>query len=296
MTNALDEAQRLGFDTVQVFTTNQRQWRVTPLADEAREAWVDRQRELGWEGRTVAHDSYLTNLASPDDALWEKSIAMMREELARCEALRISRLVSHPGAHTGSGLEAGLERIATAYARLFNEDGVGGGRVTLCLENTAGGGSTIGRTFEELAELRERIIRRAGGAADGRVGFCLDTCHALAAGYDIRAEGDAAGVLAEFDRVCGLANLRVMHLNDSKGALGSRIDRHEHIGAGQVGKAAFGVVVNRAELGGVPMILETPKGDTPKGTEWDRVNLGRLRRLLRSTSEGRGRARASVGR
>jgi len=289
LVNALDEAESLRLDTVQIFTKNQRQWAVKPLDPSAAEEWRARMRALGWEGRCVAHDSYLINLASPDDALWEKSVALMREEIERCEALGIPMLVSHPGAHTGSGLEAGIRRIARAYARLFKE--TAGYRTIICLEDTAGGGSTIGRTFEELAECRRLILEETKGDAAERVGFCLDTCHLLAAGYDITTEANTKRVLREFDETCGLDHLRVVHLNDSKGALGSRIDRHEHIGKGQVGLAAFGAVVNDRRLRQVPKIMETPKGKTPKGTALDTLNLRRLRKLMRGTSKPSGGAR-----
>jgi deoxyribonuclease-4 len=300
MTNALDEAESLGLDTVQVFTKNQRQWKVKPLEDERRDEWNARVDELGWNGRTVAHDSYLINLASPDDELWEKSINLMREEIERCHALGIRHLVSHPGAHMrkemdpDEAIEAGLQRIADAYKRLFQQTKTCG--VVMCFENTAGGGSTLGRTFEELARLAELVHDKCGDLAKGRVGFCFDSCHALAAGYDLASHenGDgsgkkrtisegraiADGVLDEFDSVCGLANLRVLHLNDSKGARGSRIDRHEHIGQGHVGKGAFAAILNRSPLSGVPAILETPKGENNKGTPWDTVNLRTLRRLM----------------
>lgn len=295
MVNALDEAESLGLDTVQVFTKNQRQWKWKPLGDEARDDWLGGLDRLGWRGRTVAHDSYLINLASPDRALRDRSIALMREEICRCEALGIPFLVSHPGAHMGQGVERGLRRIAKAYKRLFHETR-GFGNV-LCLENTAGGGSTLGRTFEELRDLKAMIEEEAGGDADGRVGFCIDTCHALAAGYDIAshasgdgtgkrrtiAEGEALGRawLAELDVTCGLEHVRVFHLNDSIGARGSRRDRHAHIGGGNVSKGAFSAVVSDPRLQSVPMILETPKGVNDKGVPWDTVNLRTLRRLAR---------------
>ncbi|GAB4555627.1 MAG: deoxyribonuclease IV [Phycisphaerales bacterium] len=300
MTNALDEAQSLGLDTVQVFTKNQRQWKVKPLPEDARDQWNARIDELGWQGRTVAHDSYLINLASPDDELWNKSIALMREEIERCHALGIPHLVSHPGAHMrkhmdpDEAIEAGLQRIADAYKTLFQQTKACD--VVMCFENTAGGGSTLGRTFDELARLAQLVHDTAGPLAKGRVGFCFDTCHALAAGYDLasHANGDGSGkkrtiaearaiandVLDEFDSICGLSNLRVIHCNDSKGARGSRIDRHEHIGQGHVAKGAFAAVLNRPELGGVPLILETPKGEDDHGTPWDTINLRHLRRLM----------------
>lgn len=295
MTNALDEAESLGMETVQVFTKNQRQWRVRPLEDGVRDAWNARVESLGWAGRAVAHDAYLINLASPDDALWAKSMGLMREEIERCAALRIPALVSHPGAHMGSGVEEGLRRIAAAYKVLFRE--TRGCDVTMCFENTAGGGTTLGRTFEELARLRELVMEASGDAA-GRVAFCVDTCHALAAGYDIAshaggdgtgkkrtlAEGERLGreMLERFDEACGIESLRVLHLNDSLGGRGSRRDRHAHIGHGNVAKGAFGAVVNHPALEGVPKILETPKGEDEKGRAWDRVNLSALKRLRRN--------------
>jgi deoxyribonuclease-4 len=309
LTNALDEADSLGMDTVQIFTKNQRQWRVKPLDDEARDAWLARVAELGWQGRTVAHDAYLINLASPDDALWKKSMGLMREEIERCQALGITSLVSHPGAHTGSGEDKGLRRIAAAYKTLFRE--TRGCDVVMCFENTAGGGSTLGRTFEELGRLRELVLD-ASGDAEGRVGFCVDTCHALAAGYDIAsheggdgtgrkrtiAEGERLGqeMLERFDEACGLGNLRVLHLNDSIGARGSRRDRHAHIGKGNVAKGAFGAIVNRPVLARVPKILETPKGEDDRGRPWDRVNLAALKRLRRRDPIKVSTRRAKAGR
>ena len=288
MANALREAEGLGLDTVQVFTKNQRQWKVTPLKDADADEWRAEMARLGWAGRVVAHNSYLVNLASPQDELWEKSIALQREEIDRAEALGVSFLVSHPGAHTGSGEEAGLDRIAAAYARLLRE--TAGAKVVVCIENTVGSGSNLGGPFEHLRALRDRILKAAGEEFGPRVGFCFDTCHAHAAGHDMRTARAAAATLAEWDRVVGLEHLRVVHLNDSKAALGSRLDRHAHIGEGTIAGpikdggrreyGGFGAVLNHPALGGVPMILETPKEDDPSGEAWDRVNLARLKRLL----------------
>lgn len=310
LVGALHEATGLGLDTVQVFTKNQRQWSVAPLDPGAALEWVSELARLKWQGRAVAHDSYLINLASPDDSpggLWEKSLATMRIEITRCAALAIPFLVSHPGAHMikegpldgAARVEAGLVRIARAYAKLLRE--TRDVPVTICLENTAGGGTTLGRSFEELARLRELILQEAGHNADlngvtgGRIGFCLDTCHALAAGYDISgkdeagrarslAEGRQRGraMLEEFDRVCGLANLRVLHLNDSQGVLGSHIDRHEHIGLGCVALGAFAAVVSHPALARAPKIMETPKEESPGGEPMDALNL----RLLRALQAG----------
>lgn len=285
LAGALLEARRLKFDTVQVFTKNQRQWRVSPLSDAAARDWLDELSRLGWSDRTVSHASYLINLASPDRSLRERSIGLMREEIERCERLRIPRLVFHPGSHKSEPGERsrrrGVERVGDALARLIKE--TPGYRTTLCVEDTAGGGSSLGGPFEDLAEIAERAAEAAD--AGGRLGFCLDTCHALAAGYDIRSEAKMARTLDRFDEVCGLDRLAAVHLNDSKGDLASHVDRHEHIGDGCVGKGAFAAIVNRSDLAGVPKILETPKGETPKGTPWDRVNLRRLRRLIRGQAK-----------
>ncbi len=294
MVNALNDAERLGFDTVQVFTKNQRQWRVPALKEPEKKDWLDALKRLGWRKRTVSHATYLMNCASPDAELRRKSAAMLIDEVERCAELSIPYLVFHPGAHLGSGVEEGCRNIARCAAPLLTK-GVGGG-VSLCLECTAGGGSTLGRIFEELALCREMILQESHGDGATRVGFCLDTCHALAAGYDFAAhEGEAGkgrkrtlaqaraaaeGVIDEFDRVCGLPHLKVVHLNDSKGARASRIDRHTHIGHGEVALGAFAAVINHPRISPLPMILETPKEDDDKGRPWDQVNLARLRRLL----------------
>lgn len=280
MTNALDEAQSLELDTVQVFTKNQQQWRVPELSKETVDSWRGRQRDLGWEGRTVAHASYLINLASPDDELWRKSVDLMEVEIRRCEDLGIAFLVHHPGAYTTSTLIDGLRRIAAAYTILFER--TPGFRTVSCLENTAGGGSTIGREFGDLARLRAYIIEAAGKNSESRIGYCFDTCHAHAAGYDMSSHDSANRALDELDKTCGLSHVRVLHLNDSKAKCGSRLDRHEHIGQGTIGAEGFRAVVNRKEFRKTPrpMILETPKGERDGGVAHDTLNLRRLRKLV----------------
>ncbi|MEL6396546.1 MAG: deoxyribonuclease IV [Planctomycetota bacterium] len=287
MHNALDEAESLGLDTVQVFTKNQQQWKVKPLLDDAVAEWTARLERLGWQGRTVSHASYLINMASPDDELWAKSIGLMREEIERCETLSIPFLVHHPGAYTTSDADSGLTRIADAYKRLLKE--TKGYRTVLCLEDTVGSGSNLGRSFDELADLRGRILDRS--PVPDRVGFCFDTCHAHAGGYDMSGRASAEGVLEEFDRLCGLKHLRVMHLNDSKGDLGSRKDRHAHIGEGTITQppgrksqplkaSGFAAVVNHPALRDVPKILETPKGEDDRGRAFDLRNLRRLKGMM----------------
>lgn len=302
MVNALTEAMGLGLDTVQVFTKNQQQWKAKPLDPGMVREWRAEVSRIGFDkggpgdargdrrGGITSHASYLINLAAPDDELWRKSIDLMTDEIERCETLGIPFLVHHPGAFTTSSLEAGLARIADAYKDLFAR--TKGTSVVSCLEGTVGAGSQIGGKFEELARLRELIIERTG--EPGRIGYCLDTCHMHAAGYDMstRAAGEAS--LAEFDRICGLAFLKAFHINDSKGGVGSHLDRHMHIGEGTIGGPApasaatrerllasgFAAVVNHPRLAAVPKHLETPKEDGPGGQPWDKINLGRLRSLM----------------
>lgn len=284
--NAIREAESLRMDTVQIFTKNQQQWKAPPLPDSAAREWIGEVARLGWQGRTAAHASYLINLASPSDELWHKSIDLMRIELDRCEALEIPYLIHHPGSPGADKAREdpgfGLRRIADAYAILLAQ--TAGYRTICCLENTVGAGAQIGARFQELADLRRLILDRAGALAESRVGFCFDTCHAHAAGYDMSSHHGAEAALAAFDDLCGLDLLHVLHLNDSKGAVGSRLDRHEHIGKGTIGRprvarSGFAAIAGDPRLAAKPKILETPKGTTPAGTPYDSLNLRRLRKL-----------------
>ncbi len=299
MVNALHEAEQLKLECVQVFTKNQKQWKTKPLDPTVVEEWQTEISRLGWEDRTVSHASYLINLASPDNELWEKSIALMIEEIERCETLGIPFLVHHPGAYTTSTRAKGIKRIAAAYKKLLKT--TKGYRTICCLEDTVGSGSNLGRAFEELAELRSLICDGTG--MPQRVGFCFDTCHAHAGGYDMTIHAGADAVLDEFDSICGLEHLRVLHINDSKTEMGSRKDRHAHIGEGTIGgstamatlkKSGFAAVVNRPELALVPKILETPKGSTKSGTPWDTMNVRRLRKLIESDSARLGPKKSAI--
>ncbi len=289
MTNALNEARNLHMDTVQVFTKNQRQWRVKPLDPAAISEWTSKLNELGWQDRTVSHASYLINLASPDDELWHKSINLMIDEITRCQTLNIPFLVHHPGAYTTSTADAGLTRIAHAYKTIFEK--TPDCPVICCLENTVGSGSNLGRTFQELATLRKRILEQTD--CPRRVAYCFDTCHAHAGGYDMSSRTLGQHALDEFDQLCNLDNLRVLHLNDSIGDVASKKDRHAHIGEGTIGistthktliNSGFAAVLNHPKLADKPMILETPKGTTPKGSALDTLNLSRLKKLIESSS------------
>ncbi len=267
---AFGYGQRAGCDTIQIFSKNQQQWRGKALLEQDIALFKAEQQRTGL-GPIIVHDSYLINLASPNDELWEKSIGAFADELERCNALGIPYLVTHPGAHTGSGEEAGLQREASAINRLL-DTGVGGDTMIL-LETTAGQGTCLGQRFEHLAYLIEQMQHPE------RLGVCVDTCHMLAAGYDIRTPAACAATFAEFDRIVGIERIKAFHLNDSQKDLGSRVDRHTHIGAGCVGLEGFRAIVNDPRFADLPMILETPKGDD---LAEDIENLSRLRGLIQS--------------
>ncbi|HOW18560.1 MAG TPA: deoxyribonuclease IV [Phycisphaerae bacterium] len=269
--NAFAEARRVGCDCMQVFVKNQRQWRSRPLTDDDIRLW---HVAAGQTAITpvVAHDTYLINLASPDDALWKRSIEAFVDELTRCEPLSILYLVTHPGSHVGAGEAYGLRRVARAINEIQRQ--TRGFRVRVLLETTAGQGTSLGHRFEHLAAILARVREPE------RVGVCVDTCHVFAAGYDLITPEGYAATMAELDRVVGLSLVRCFHVNDSQRERGSRVDRHEHIGRGRLGRDAFRHLVNDSRFAGRPMILETPKGRDARGRDLDRVNLAALRRLL----------------
>jgi deoxyribonuclease IV len=259
---AFDRGQQVGCDAMQIFTKNSNQWHAAPLTDEAVERYYQRQAETGITP-VVAHSSYLLNLATPDDALWQKSIDSLVLELQRCEVLGIPYLVIHPGSHMGSGEATGVQRIARAldisHERLPDE-------------TTSGQGDHLGYRFEQIADM----IHSAN--APGRLAVCFDTCHALTAGYDFRTPEGYDEVFRQFDSIIGLDQLTVFHLNDSVKEAGSRRDRHAHIGEGFVGLDAFRTLLNDPRFETVPMLLETPKSED---MHEDVENLARLRALIR---------------
>jgi deoxyribonuclease IV len=265
---AFDRAEKAGCDALQVFTKNSNQWRAKPLTDDEVALWKKREKETGI-GPVVAHDSYLINLASPKDDLWEKSIEAFRIELERCAQLGIRYLVTHPGSHTGSGEEVGLRRVSEALNRLYDE--LPDLDVITLLETTAGQGTNLGASFEHLAIITEGVEDKT------RVGYCLDTCHIFAAGYDIRTPESYADTMNQFDEILGLDRLFAFHLNDSKHELGSRKDRHEHIGDGEIGLEGFRNFVNDERFCEKPGLLETKKGED---LAEDVENLARLRSLI----------------
>jgi deoxyribonuclease-4 len=266
--NAFAHGERAGCRTLQIFLKNSNQWRARELTEEDRELYRQAERRSRI-APVVAHASYLINLASPVEDLRARSLAALAEELHRANFLGVPWVVLHPGAHMGAGYEAGIERVAAALnLALELVDGPAG----VLLENTAGQGSCLGHRFEHLAAIGERIRE-----AD-RIGVCFDTCHAFAAGYDIRTRAGFLATMREFDRLVGVGRIRAFHVNDCKRELGCRVDRHAHIGKGQIGLEAFRSLVNDRRFARVPKILETPKG---KDLAEDRMNLATLRRLVR---------------
>ncbi len=270
---AVYAAHAIGFGTVQVFTKNNNQWRGHELTDAAIEAFRGALAETGVTS-PVAHTSYLINLASPDEALWQKSIDAMTVEVERCAALGIEDLVVHPGAHLGTGEDAGLARVAAALDEVGRR--TRGLSVMVDLETTAGQGTCLGASIEHLGRIAERVREPE------RLGLCGDTCHLSTAGYALDSDAGCARMAESLERIAGLLRERVWHLNDSKRELGSRVDRHEAIGRGKIGLEAFRRLVNDPRRLGLPMILETPKG-VSDGEEWDAINL----RVLRGLAQGK---------
>lgn len=265
---AFDRAETVGCTAMQIFTKNNNQWQARPFKEGVVERYHKRQAETGI-APVVAHASYLLNLGTPDDALWEKSIDALKIELERCDLLQIPFLVVHPGAHMETGVEAGLARVSAALDRVHTE--LPEARVKVALEITAGQGTALGSTFEELAAMI------AGCQQPERLAVCFDTCHALAAGYEFRTPEDYQAMVQQFDQIIGLERLTVFHFNDSKKDLGSHVDRHTHIGQGFVGLEPFGYFLNDPRFQDRPFLLETPKDNDPQD---DIDNLNRLRALL----------------
>jgi deoxyribonuclease-4 len=266
--NAVLRGQSVGCDAIGMFTKNNNQWKAKALTKEDADKFNAALIETGIRP-VVAHTSYLINLASPDAALWKKSIAAMEDELQRCELLGIPYLVLHPGSHMGKGVDWGVKRVAEAFNRMHEK--LPNLRVMTLLEHTAGQGNHLGHLFEELAQMRELIVEKK------RIGVCVDSCHLFAAGFDLRKPDTYADVFKRFDDIIGIAQVKAWHLNDCKSDLGSRVDRHDHIGKGKLGKAAFKNIVNDARWRDLPGILETPKGEEMKE---DKVNLRVLRGLI----------------
>ncbi len=253
VSQALDRAASIGSNAVQVFTKNNRQWKGPAINEEDVARWKEEMPALDID-YAVSHASYLINLASPKDDLWERSLNAHKDELQRAHAYGIPHVVLHPGAHTGSGEAAAIERIAAALNRIHAETPDCDDTRTL-LEVMAGQGSTLGYRFSQLAAVVERV------QDPERVGACLDTCHAFAAGYDLRAEEGYETMMADLEAELGVKTVGCLHFNDSKGDFNSRKDRHTHIGEGAIGLEGFRLIINDPRWDGTAMLLETPKDD-----------------------------------
>jgi deoxyribonuclease-4 len=266
---AVDRALSIGCTAMQIFVKNNMQWFAKPLP--AAEAEAFRNHPRRGELRAVfGHTGYLINLAAANPDFHARSMRSLAEELVRAEQLGLPFLVLHPGAHMGAGVEAGLEKVVASLDRLFADSPRN--PVRIALEITAGQGSTLGRTFEELAYIIEHVKRTE------RLCVCLDTAHLFAGGHDISTAGGVKRTFAAFDKAIGRDRLAALHVNDSKTALGSRVDRHEHIGKGRIGLDAFRFIMSEPRFRKIPKVLETPKG---KEMKEDVVNMRTLRELVR---------------
>jgi len=265
---ALLRGRSVGCETVQIFVKSPNRWAPRPLPEEEIARFRQAQAETGIDP-VFAHDSYLNNVATPDPELWTKSLAGLLEEVEHSEALGLPYLVMHPGAHMTSGAGEGLARIAQALDEIHAR--TPGYRVRILLENTAGQGTVLGGRLAELGEIMRRV------RAPERLGVCFDTCHAFAAGYDLRSPEGYEATMAELKAAVGLARVLAFHLNDAAGRLGGHRDRHAHIGQGELGLGAFRRLLNDRRWQDRPMVLETDK--SPDMHE-DVENLARLRSLL----------------
>lgn len=259
---------KVGCEIIQLFTKNSNQWDSKPLTENQIHLFKENMQKNHIQ-IAFAHDSYLINLASPDEVLHKKSLNAFVHELERAEQLGLFALVFHPGSHVGKGEEYALQRIADSV-NLAHQKTIGY-QVLTCFENAAGQGTNVGHRFEHLAKLIELVEDKK------RIGVCFDTQHAFAAGYDLRSEDSYEKVWKEFDEIIGLKWLKAFHLNDSKKELGARVDRHEHIGKGMIGLTGFRCLMNDPRFQHIPMSLETPKGPDLKE---DLENLAVLRGLV----------------
>lgn len=265
---AIDRGVGIGCTAMQIFVKNNMQWFAKPLPESETRAFSGHplRDKLGV---IVAHAGYLINLGVEGTENHDKSLRSLSDEMLRCEQLGIRSLVLHPGSHLGAGMEAGISSVTRNLDRLHAEHP--DLKVRITLETTAGQGACIGARFEEIAE----ILR--GVSQPERLEVCLDTAHAFAAGYDLSLPKGAEKTFAEFDRLIGIKKLSVLHLNDSKSALGSRVDRHDNLGKGKIGLGTFRWIMRSKELAGIPKILETPKG---KDLAEDVEAMGLLRSFL----------------
>lgn len=265
---ALERGMKIGCSTIQLFVKNNTRWSAKPLTEDE----VKSYRALEAESKIqpiLTHSSYLINLCAKDPVVLRKSQRAFKEELDRCERLGIPYFVFHPGSHTGRGEKEAIQRIADSLN--FIHEKTPGYRVLSVLEGTAGQGTAVGYRFEQLRQIIDAVEMKE------RMGVCLDTCHLFAAGYDIRTERGYEATIDEFDSIVGLQRLVAFHVNDSKRKLGSRVDRHEHIGKGRIGNLAFRLLMNDPRFVSIPKILETPK---TVDMHEDVMNLNKLKSFL----------------
>ncbi len=268
---AFFRGREAGCKVIQIFTRNANRWNSEPLSAGQIDAFHRAREETAIEA-VAAHDSYLINLASPRRDLRERSFNALLEEIRRAEALAIPFLVMHPGSHRGAGEDTGLRWVSGALNRIY--ECRPSSRVRILLETTAGQGTSLGYCFEHLAEIMAQTDVRE------RLGVCVDTCHIFAAGYDFRAPKAYAELINRFDSTVGMDQLKLLHINDAKKGLGSRVDRHEHPGYGLIGKEALSFFLRDPNFKRLPFLIETPKGVDEKGLDWDLKNLRTLRHLM----------------
>lgn len=268
LATAFGRGQELGCEALQIFVKSPNQWRSKPLGDEDAVAFRAEHARAG-ALPIVAHAAYLINLAAPNPEILEKSRAALGDELRRGAAIGLAGVVVHPGAHLGQGIDEALTAIAASIDQITST--LEASAPPILVELTAGQGTVVGHSLEQLATIRARTAR------PGRVAFCLDTCHAFAAGYELGTATAVEEFLAAIENTIGFELVHCLHLNDSEGALGSRKDRHANLGAGQIGLEGFRRLLTEPRLASVPMILETPLGDDEGGHARD---LATLRGLL----------------
>lgn len=271
MFKAFERGAKAGCNTLQIFLKNSNRWEARVLCEDDRILYTAAQKKTGISP-VVAHISYLINLASPEPALWERSLDAFVIEMERANYLSVPCVILHPGAHMGAGEREGIRRVADALERALSEVAP---PVRILLENTAGQGSSLGHRFEQLAAILDRV------RDEKRIGICLDTCHLFAAGYDIRNQVGYLKTIEAVDRLIGISKIGVFHVNDCNREFGSRIDRHEHIGRGLIGLEGFRALMNDLRFVRIPKILETPKG---KDLKEDKINLTTLRGLVAKSS------------
>mgnify|MGYP001606797763 FL=1 len=270
--NAPLRGKKAGCQVIQIFTKNNNRWNSRQLTDKDINSFKKNSFDTGVIP-SASHTAYLINLASPNTEIYKKSLEAFYDEMERAERLGLPYLIFHPGAHLGSGENTGLKKIADSINILLKK--VSDFKLMLLLETTAGQGSHLGYKFEHLSEIIKMVDEKE------KIGVCLDTCHIFAAGYDISNEYGYKKTFEDFNKIIGIDRLKAFHINDSKKELGSRVDRHEHIGKGKIGLTAFRLLLNDPRFKNISMILETPKGKTMRE---DKKNLSVLRKLI-ETSE-----------